>query len=276
MEETTTYRAVRIDDTADWRLIIYISRTGMSAFLKNEEDPMEPLITMFSESWPREDSGLLRRIESAVYDHPQLFDDFSTEIIINTERSIWVPLREIEKGNGEEDNYRDETELFNMVYDASEEDIFMDEQGDRICLYTLVPGLHPFIRRTLAGARTWCQQTLAVRRFAEQVSDMPRLYVDIRDGEADYYGFDGRKLLIAVTHPWRDKMEIAYRVFNMMELWKLDSGNTQVMISGKRDIKNELMGILREHLNYVMLTMLPSSISRSEHPLAIGLAMTKR
>lgn len=247
----------------------------MSAFLKNEEDPMEPLITIFSESWPREDSGLLRRIETAVYDHPQLLDDFSTEIIINTERVVWVPRREIEREDGALIE-RDEAELYNIVYEAAEEDIFIDEQGDRLCLYTLVPGLYPFIRRTLAGARTWCQQTLAVRRFSEQVSDMPRFYVDIREGEADYYAFDGRKLLFAVTHPWRDRMEIAYRVFNMMELWKLDKNNTKVMLSGKREIKNEMMGIMREHLEFVMLTMLPSSISRSEHPLAVGLAMTKR
>ena len=276
MEETTTYRAVRIEDTADWRLIIHISHTGVSAYLKNEEDPMEPLITLFTENWSREDSGLLHRIETAVYDHPQLLDDFSTEIIINTEKSIWVPRKEIEREASSEDAYRDETDLFNLVYKASEEDIFIDEQGDRTCLYTLVPGLLPFIRRTLAGARTWCQQTLAVRRFGEQVSDMPRFYVDIREGEADYYGFDGKKLLFAVTHPWREMMDIAYRVFNMLDIWKLDKANTQVMLSGNRDVRNTLMGFLREHLNFVMLTMLPSSISKSDLPLAVGLAMTKR
>lgn len=252
----------------------------MSAFLKNEEDPMEPLITLFTTDWVRDDESLLRHIETVVYDHPQLLDDFSTEIIINTERSLWLPRSVVDySDNGEEkvgDEYRDETDLYNMVYKADEEDIFIDELNDKICLYTLCPGLQAFIRRTLPGARVWCQQTLAVRRFADQVADMPRLYVDIRYGEADYYAFDGRKLLLATTHGWRDKMDIAYQVFNIMDIWKLDAGGTQIMLSGKRDVRTELMKILREHLKFVMLTMLPSSVSKSELPLAIRLAIAKR
>lgn len=279
MEDTSTYRAVRIDDTADWRLIIYISRTGMSAFLKNEEDPMEPLVNIFSDSWVRDDESLLRRIETVVYDHPQLLDDFSTEIVISTEKVLWIPKRQLELGDSnseEETDYRDESDLYNIVYKGEEEDIFIDELNDKVCLYSLVPGLQAFIRRTLPGARTWCQQTLAVRRFADQVSDMPRLYVDIRDEEADYYAFDGRKLLLAATHGWRDKMDMAYQVFNICDIWKLDLSNTQVMLSGKRDVRTELMGILREHLQYVMLTMLPSSVSKSDLPLAVGFVIARR
>ncbi|MBD5237466.1 MAG: DUF3822 family protein [Bacteroidales bacterium] len=277
MEETNTYRAVRIDDTAEWRMIIYISRNGMSAFLKNEEDPMEPLIVIFSLEWEKDDIRLLSKIEAAVYDHPQLLDDFSTEIIINTEKSLWVPAKVVDyDAAGREEEYREEADLYNMVYEAADEDIFMDEIEDKVCLYSLEAGLLPFIRRTLPGARTWCQQTLAVRRFADQVADMPRLYVDIREGEADYYGFDGRKLLFAVTHPWKAKSEIPERIFSLMEVFRLDKSSTQVMLSGKKDIRAELMGLLREELNFVMLTMLPSSISKCEQPLAVGLALTRR
>ncbi len=279
MEERSTYKAVRIEDTAEWRMIIHICHTGMSAFLKNEDDPMEPLITLFTTDWVRDDESLLRKIETVVYDHPQLLDDFSTEIIINTERALWMPRSAVEYRDSQEESeesYRDETDLYNMVYKADEEDIFMDEFYDKVCLYTLTPGLQAFIRRTLPGARTWCQQTLAVRRFADQVSDMPRLYVDIRYGEADYYAFDGRKLLLAATHGWRDKMEIAYQVFNIMDIWKLDASSTQIMLSGKKDVRTDLMKILREHLQFVMLTMLPSSVSKSDLPLAIRLVMAKR
>ncbi|MDE5870070.1 MAG: DUF3822 family protein [Muribaculaceae bacterium] len=276
MEETATYRAVRIEDTADWRLIIYISRSGMSAYLKHEEDPMEPLVTLFHEHWTGNEENLLNRIETAVYDHPQLFDDFSTEIIINTDRALWIPRAVVEETKGTGNSPRDEYELYKMVYKAEEEDIFSDEFSDKLCLYTLVPGLNSFIRRTLPGARTWCQQTLAVRRFTDQVSDMPRLYVDIREGEADYYAFDGKKLLLAATHGWVDKMDIAYQVFNFIDIWNLDKSNTQVLLSGKREVKSELMSVLREHLQYVMLTMLPSSVSKSDLPLAVGLAIARR
>lgn len=250
----------------------------MSAYLKNEEDPMDPVITIFSHTWTRDDESLLRKIETVVYDHPQLLDDFSTEIIINTERALWIPRKIVEPSPGKEEKgiERDETDLYNVVYKAEEEDIFIDETGDKICVYSLVSGLQSFIRRTLPGARTWCQQTLAVRRFTEQVSDMPRLYVDIRDVEADFYGFEGKKLLFAATHGWRDKMDIVYHIYNFMELWHLDHSDTQVMVSGKKDIRNELMKILRNQLQYVMLTMLPSSVSKSDLPVAVGLVIARR
>lgn len=278
LEEKTTYRAVRIDDTADWRMIIYISRTGMSACLKNEADPMEPLINIFSDSWSCGEDELLHRIEGVVYDHPQLLDDFSTEIVISTERALWIPRSAIDpKGNvGADEEYLDETDLYNVAYKAEDEDIFIDEFDEKVCLYTLIPGLQSFILRTLPGARTWCQQTVAVKRFSDQTSDMPRLYIDIRDREADYYAFDGRRLLLAATHPWRDKMDIAGMVFNIADLWNLDMDRTQVMLSGKRDIRTELLNILRDRMKYVMLTMLPSAISKSDLPLAVGLLVAKK
>jgi len=268
VEEISTYKAVRIDDTADWRLIVYISRTGMSAYLKNEEDPTEPVITLFSRSWDADDDALLQRIETAVYENPQLLDDFSTDIVIVTEKTLWAPRKLMDESEGEE-------EIFNKVYKASYEDIFIDELDDKICMYTLVDGLQPFLRRTLPGARTRCQQTLEVSRYVDRFADMPRLYVDIRDGEADYIAFDGKRLLIAATHLWKDKMEIAYQVFNIMDIYGLDREECQVSLSGKREIKGEMMLFLREHIKYVMLTMMPGAVAKSDLPFAVGLLLSR-
>lgn len=267
MEDIATYKAVRIDDTAYWRLTIYISRTGMSAYLKNEEDPTEPVMTLFSDTWKSDDESLLRRIETVVYDHPQLLDDFSTDIVISTDRAVWVPRKDAEDA-GEEG-------LYNKVYPAEEEDIFVDEIEGMECIYTLVPGLQPFIRRTLPGARTWCQQTVAVRRFRDRVADMPRIYIDIRENEADLIGFDGKKLLFSTTHPWRDKMEIPYHLFNLIDIFGLDPKNVQVSLSGKREIKMELMQFLRQYISYVMLTMMPSAVAGSDMPQAVAMLVSR-
>lgn len=268
---------MRIDDTAEWRLIIHITKTGMSAYLKSEEDPMEPLITLFNVHWEEDEKKLLKRIEDTVYDHPQLLDDFSTEIVVNTAKALWIPKGVTEpSAPGKDYPDLDETDIYNIVYPAAEEDIFIDDVNDMMCLYTLVAGLYPFIRRTLPGARTWCQQSLAVRKFAGQLSDMPRLYVDIREDEADYYAFDGHKLLFAATHPYRSNTDIEDRIENFMSLWNLSAGNTKVMLSGKKDVRGELMVRLREKMQYVMLAMLPSAVSRSELPVSVGLAIARK
>lgn len=267
MEDKNKYLAVRIDDAANWRLTIYISRRKISAYLKNEDDPTEPVATLFCETIECDESELLREIEEAVEYHPQLLDDFSTDIIICTDKVIWVPNTEIEKYG--------EQEVYNKVYKASEEDIFLDEVEDMTCLYTLVDGLLPFIKRTLPGARTWNQQTVTVRRFIERVTDVPRIFVEIREKEADYIGFDGKRMLFAVTHPRRDIESPVKEIINLAEVFELNPRECQISVSGPRDEKTELIKMLREHFSYVMLTMIPSAVATHEMPQAVSMLVSR-
>lgn len=266
-EHLTTYRGIRIDDTAEWRLAVYVSETGMSAYLKNIENPLEPVATLFEERWQRDESQLLRRIEGAVYDHPQLLDDFSTEIVVCTPRALWVP--EDKAGDSEE-----WTSLYNTVYRAEEEDIMCDTLEGMCCLFSLAPGMPSFFRRTLSGARVSCHQTVLSRRFITRGGDTPRVYVDIREDEADYIVLDDRRMLLSVTHRWHDMMDIAYHLFNIMDVYGLDPAAAQVSLSGMRDIRTPLVKELRRHIAYVMLTMMPSAVSKAEMPLSAAIALS--
>lgn len=268
MEETlTTYKGVRIDDTAEWRLVVYISETGMSAYLKNLENPLQEVVTLFEEKWDWEESSLLRRIETAVYDHPQLMDDFSTEIVVCSPRTMWVPEEVVEDGN-------DEVELYNRIYRAEAGDVMSDSFSGMICLYTLAQGLPAFLHRTLSGARITCHLSLLAKRFMSRGADMPRIYADIRDGEVDFVVLDERRMLLSCTHQWHDKMDIAYHIFNLMDVYGLDPKNTQVSLSGLKDEKQALLKVLREHIAYVMLTMMPSAVSKAEMPLPAAIAIS--
>lgn len=267
-EDITTYKGVRIDDTAEWRLVIYISETGMSAYLKNIENPLEPVAVLFEEQWSRDESALLRHIESAVYDHPQLLDEFSTEIVVCSPRAMWVP----EEYAGD---YCDTADIYNKVYKAEEADIMSDTLNGMCCLYTLVPGLPAFLRRTLSGARVSCHLTVLARRFMSRGGEMPRIYVDIREGEADFVALDDRSMLLSSTHEWHDKMDIAYHILNLMDVYGLDRNNTQVSLSGVRDVKQELVKTLREHISYVMMTMMPSAVSKTEMPITAAIALAR-
>lgn len=268
-ENITTYRGVRIDDTAEWRLAIYISETGMSAYLKNIENPLEPVAILFEEQWKRDETTLLRNIETAVYDHPQLLDDFSTEIVVCSPRAMWIP----------EDmatDYEEQSDLYNKVYKSEEADIMCDSLNGMCCLYTLAPGLPAFLRRTLSGARVSCHQSMLVNRFMGRSCDMPRIYADIRNGEVDFVVLDDRRMLLSSTQRWHDKMDIAYHIFNLMDVYGLDPKNTQISLSGIREIKQELVKTLREHVSYVMMTMMPSAVSKIEMPISAAIAMSGR
>lgn len=265
-ESSNTYQAVRIGDIADWRLICVISAAGMSAYLRNV-NPTQEIVTVFDEKWNVAPESLLRQIESTVYDHPQVLDDFTADIVVEAPHSLWVPTGLVA------DDEDEAVRLYTQVYAADEQDIMADEAADATCLYTLVPRLNAFLQRTFPVARVHSHLGVLVTRFRERSSDMPRVYIDIRDGEADYVAFDCRNLLMAATHRWNAPTDLQYHLFNILDVYRLDPAEVQVSLSGPREVKNHLMQELRKTLRYVMLTMVPSVGVKAGMPLSGALMM---
>lgn len=261
-ESASTYTAVRIGDTSDWRLIAVIAETGMAAWLKNIVNPTEPVIELFTQRWERNPDRLLENIENAVYDHPQVLDDFSADIAIVAPRTLWVP---------EDFNDADESEispLFTSLYPVEDADIMRQDTAGAICLYSLTPGLKAFLQRTFSGAKIHSHIALMATRFRDRNADMPAIYIDIREEEADIIVFDGRRLLFSATHNWISTSDIQYHLFNIVNVLGLNPRNVQISLSGERDPKNQLITPLREQFPFVMLTMLPSVGVKTGMPLA--------
>lgn len=267
MEESNGYRAVRIGDPSDWRLVMVIGADGIEAYLRNVENPMDEVETLFSTEWPAEREGLLERIEGAVYDHPQLLDDFAADIAIKTPRALWAPEVVIDSDDDPGDS------IFTTIYAANDEDIMRDYYEDKVCLYTLAPGLQSFLQRTFPGARVRCHQTILVTRLQDRMVDMPRVYIDIRRNWADFVAFDGKKLLMSVTHEWRETEDIRYHLFNLLESYGLDPKGVHISLSGLRDEKTTLLKSLREDVAYVMMTLVPGIATKAGMSLTAALLM---
>ena len=266
--DASTYQAVRIGDLADWRLLLWIGAGGMGAWLKHE-DPTRPLETIFAEEWKDAGESLLHRIESAVYDHPQVLDDFSADIAVTARRTVWVPTELV--ADDEDEAFR----LYSQVYPAQPGDVMSETVGDATCLFSLVPGLNAFLNRTLPGARVHSHLAVMMRRFRERSSDMPRVYIDIRDGEVDFIAFDRKDLLMAATHKWHHPGDIRYHLFNIMQVFGLDPRQVQVSVSGPSRLKTELVQELRKTVAYVMLTMIPTIGAKADLPLPVSLLLRR-
>ena len=133
-------------DTGAWKLFIYISSTGVSALMKNDYEERPEQFKLFERQWSEKEPDILKNIESAVYDNPRILDDFSTHIIIDTEKTLLVPSELVE-----DDEF--EPEMFTEIYPTDEGEIFMDHGEQFTVLYTLVPGLKSFLARTLPGSK---------------------------------------------------------------------------------------------------------------------------
>ena len=267
-KETAIRRGVPAGDPADWRLICVMSAEGMCAYLKNVEDPSEEIVTLLSEQWDAGQTDLLQKIESTVYDNPQLLDDFSADIAIVTPSLMWVPSHVVDR---EDDGGAG---IFRSVYPAADEDVMVDEIDGVDCLYMLVPGLQAFLRRTFPGARCSSHLSITMAGFRERAADMPRVYIDIRRSCVDFVAFDGDRFLAGVSRRWNSQSDIKYHLMNLMEIHGLDPAATQVSLSGLREVKTSLMKDLRKDIAFVMLTLLPS-VAGTDMPLAAALLLRK-
>ena len=265
-----TYQAVRIGDPSDWRLVCVISERGMEAYLRNMEDPTAEVACLVKEEWNPGDGDLLQKIESTVYDHPQLLDDFTADIALTAPRSLWVPRRILEEWDDLGDSY------YTRIYESDPEDIMRDWDEDKVCLYTLTRGLPAFLQRTFPGAKIRNHQSVLVERFGSRVSDLPRVFIDLREGEADFVLLDGKQLLQAVSHEWGTLEDAEYHFYNLLDVYGFDPKKLEVSLSGLRDEKRELMQRLRERVAYVMMTMVPAVASKAGMSLTASLLMRSK
>lgn len=220
-----TLTAADFADTGQWRLLLKIGSTGLEAFLENtlhaEIEP-QPLCRA---SWEINKDKLRNNIEEAVYNNPRLLDDFATRIILYDPRTLFIPTEIADQSLGAEE------ELYKKVYVAEEADIMTDRDADITAAWCMAPGLKSFLMRTFPGARISCNLMELVRDFRKTNSGASILAV-ARNGEADIILLKDNKLFSASTHEWTHPDDIAYLVWNLLEVYDFKPEEMVVTVSG--------------------------------------------
>lgn len=211
-------------DTGLWHLTVRVSDHGVSAWLNLKDSETEPPRVLVDSTWPKERDGLMAKIENAVYDNPDVLDDYAATIIVESSRTLVVPDSELKEDG-------DAERLYTMVYKTRNEDVMSDESGAETILFTLIPGMIAFLRRTFPGARVRSHLGM----FIEKVRDLGaglRIFLDLRPGETDIVALNGDTLLSASVQPYTEWTDIIYRIFNLMDVYSLKSHECEVSISG--------------------------------------------
>ncbi len=237
MDVYTPARTVDFTDTGLWRLIIYISQAGMTALLRHVEDASQPLVCLFSTSWNQDESLLLSKIESAVYDNPRLLEDYATEIIIETRQLTWIPTRVVEENEVE-------NVVFETLFPTATDTPMTDTAGDMTALFSLTNGLQSFISRTLPGARVRSHLAVLVNHCSKTSGDGPHIYADIRPDEVDLILFNRKTMQMAVTHQWHSVADIGYRAAQLASAYGISPRDVTLTISGNRNAMEPLKEIM--------------------------------
>ncbi len=253
-------------DTGLWHLTVFFSRRRGYAFLRHTADPAAPRRLLIDERWNASGKDLLKRIETAVYEHPGLLDDYSADIVIGAADTFWVPSILTEDETAAEECYK-------TIYRTTDPADIMYERDDDVCAMTVgAPGLKSFLARTFPGARIHSREMVLMRKFRNYAGGGVRMYVHLEDGETVVTAFDGRRLLCSATHPAQTVNEAMYATMLVLTAYNLDPKSTEVFVSGDKMMRQGLMPMLRKHIGCVMHTMLPSDLEADGTPLSAALA----
>lgn len=221
-----------ISDTAEWRLLVDISKKGVRGYLKNIERP-QVKVNIIADVEFKDDNDLLHKIENAVYDHPALLDDFEADILVSTADFFFLP-RAIA------DDEETTLKACDLIFgDTHATDLMTDALSENLSVaYSLVSGLNPFLARTFPGSRVSCHITPMI---ADSQADAVNVWVEhqwvhfvvIKDGI----------LQSAASRERHSDTDVFYHVLNAADL----AGLSQIVFYGSPALTAEPVKILREY-----------------------------
>lgn len=266
---------VALADTGQWRMIVTVSFSGISAILRNVMYPGVNPVPLFRKDWVADESNILDFVEAAVYDNPRLLDDFSTQILIYTAKSLWIPAELTE------DEEYDE-KFFTSVYPSRPEDIFADFGDKEVCLYTLAPGLNSFFQRTLPGCKIASHISILKREFQKSelsfshdfsnVVPFETIYINCRREDADFFAFQNGNFLSGVTHRWKSFSDLVYWALLLCKVYDLDPEEMRIVLLGDSSITAGIGTAFSSFFLNVQEIRLPLISENYNLPLAAAIA----
>lgn len=270
MKEDNVIPPVELADTGMWRLVMMFGDTHAEAWLKNTIDVTIPPVNLFRKSWEiTSEENPMARIRNIVFENPRVLDDFSADIIIRSDKTIWIPRDAVKEID-------DEQRYYGEIFPSLETETLIDEVDDKLCLYALCDGMTPYLQRTFAGARVLSHQSVLYNKFSERSDNKPTVYADINSYGTDIMGFNEGRLLFSITLSTNNDGDIIYYLFNAINAYNLPVEDTHIFLSGDKDIRRKITEAIRGHVGFVMPTMLPRVGMPASMSLPVLYCLTRR
>lgn len=262
-------------DTGQWKLIISISSASISAVLIHTTDPeAEPVMLLYRRKEDKKEN-LLHFIENAIYDTPRILEDFSTHILVSTPKALWIPAEYTEDEEFDPD-------LYTCVYPAEQEDIFSDFDERETCLYSLTPGLNPFLQRTIPGCRISSHLSILKSCFSEAEAyktptmddkdGIKTVYACIREGMADIFAFQDGIFLCGAVHEWKENSDIAYSIMLIADTYGFLNREADLILYGNESEAERLESLLAEYFKSISYRTSPSLSPEWHLPMEMAIA----
>ena len=255
-----------LTDTGQWHLAVDISKHGFGAWLLPDASLGRPPREIIRQTWHPSEEGLLARIEDAVYDNPTVLDDYSADIIVESDRQIWLPAQLYPTDE-------DCAEAYTGIYGGDLLDVMVNDLGKEKCAFMLISGLKSFMQRSFPGARIWSQQAL-LKETGAQPHDTFKCLIDIRETSFDIIILSRGELCSASTHIWKTETDIAYVLLNTLQTFDAPAADTEIVFSGKRVVRQSLGKLLQPY--FKTISQKNHDLDGKEIPTAVYLAINRK
>ena len=248
-----------ISDHSRWRLQLTVGDGGVRANFYDAAAGR--LFTYLEKSWRGDPADSLRKIEDAIYEDPAILDDYTTGILIRPSRMIFVPDSRL----GAESVEEDAEALLSLVDASDARDVWTEPLG---CGFTAVfstpAGVRDFLSRTFPteDVHLALLPMLGHVLFKERGPGR-KMWVHLDTGTLDVVAAaDGLPVLIN-TREYHEAADAAYYIVHALRAIGFDAAGTDVRLSGREELRKELMPMLRRHMDSVSAALLPTCINQA-------------
>ncbi|MDE5877208.1 MAG: DUF3822 family protein [Muribaculaceae bacterium] len=273
--QTPKYSAAELADTGRWHLVVRIGDKSAEAWLNYIADNSRPN-RLFAIDFDDSETHI-EQLERAVYDNPRVLDDFSTDVIIDTDRVLWVP-----KNANDPEEVRI---MANALWPELAADVLTDRTGTEVCHFVLTPGLATCMQRTFPGARVVCGLSVLRRFVATRHSEGTSLYVDFSDKAMIHIlATKADKLLFATTKPSEhyDVPTLVKLIANALKACGCERSDVQATINSdasdttRHTVASRLGAALEPYIAECTYTDTAARLGTDGLPLALALSVTRR
>lgn len=224
---------------------------------------------VWQESWVDCDSdSSRRRVEEAIYDHPEMIDSDAPAIFMRWPRRLPAPSAEI-------DDEDDALTLASAVFGPDAGSPLITRVGE-VSIITLLPmGLVAFLQRTFPGVAPADAGAPMLGRLSRSVGRGKRVYLHMRPGGVDMPAFSSDGLLSFVTKEASGVADVLYYTIALCESIGFSNDSDEIHVSGRKEERTALAAELRRYFNYVVLTRMPADTADADPEISQILAAYK-
>ena len=207
-------------------------------------------------------------IEEAIYDNPLLLNEFKRVTIVSrTDLYAIIPTP-----------ISADPDLTNSILTemtgVSSSTLITDSLPllDSSLCHLMDSDLYNFFNRTFSNNVRFTHRLSALTRYyhgCHRSTGSLISHVNLRRSSFDIVLYNGDRLLLANTYRWENPVDALYYIIATRQVHGIDN-NAAVILSGERDVREELTPLLKQHIPTVMPAIFPAAMFRAGGQVAMN------